>query len=301
MSRVLVTGGAGFLGSHVADALAEAGHEVSLFDLQPSPWRSPRHREILGDIRDADAVASALAGQDAVIHLAALADLEAGLERPRDTLEINVRGTLNVLEGMRTHGVRRLLFASTVYVYSRHGGFYRCSKQAAESYIEEYARWSGIEYTILRYGSLYGPRADASNGVYRLIRKALRGEAIHHHGSPADRREYIHVSDAAQLSVRTLAPEYANRHIVITGHDALRVGDLFAMFAEMLGRPVEVSYEYPEETEMAGERRGHYGQTPYAYTPRPGHKLTAGEYVDMGQGLLQVFEEIDRELGNHGH
>ncbi|TVQ48586.1 MAG: NAD(P)-dependent oxidoreductase [Gammaproteobacteria bacterium] len=301
MSRVLVTGGAGFLGSHVADALAAAGHEVSLFDLEPSAWCAPGYREILGDIRDADTVAAAVAGHDAVIHLAALADLEAGLARPRDTLEINVCGTLNVLEGMRAHGIGRLLFASTVYVYSRHGGFYRCSKQAAESYIEEFARCSGIEYTILRYGSLYGPRADASNGVYRLIDKALRGEPIHHHGSPLDRREYIHVSDAARLSVQTLDAAYANRHIVITGHDALRIGDLFAMFAEMLGRPLDISYAYPDDAMVADTQRGHYGQTPYAYTPRPGHKLTAGEYVDMGQGLLQVFEEIDRELGNHGH
>jgi len=167
--KALVTGGAGFLGSHIADELTARGHRVTVFVRQEPSWRNPEHEIRIGDITDPVSVASAVQGHDVVFHLAALADLNEAKTRPVDTWRVNIGGTLNVLEACRQHRVGRLAFASTVYVYSRDGGFYRCSKQACESYIEEYGRKYGLDWTILRYGSLYGPRTDESNGVYRLV------------------------------------------------------------------------------------------------------------------------------------
>ena len=109
------------------------------------------------------------------------------------------------------------MFASTIYVFSREGGFYRCSKQACETYIEEYARVFDLPYTVLRYGSLYGPRSGPSNGVYRLLQQAASKGRVAYAGSPDDMREYIHVEDAARLSVDALAPEFVGKHLVLTG------------------------------------------------------------------------------------
>lgn len=293
--RVLVTGGCGFLGSHLVDALLEGGHQVTVLDrAEGRPGWRPHPAGLtmmVGALDDGDVLARAVAGQDAVYHLAGFADLNAAKTQPMQTVQANIVGTVNLIETMRAAGVSRLLFASTVYVYSREGGFYRASKQACESYIEEYERRFGLRYTILRYGSLYGPRADGSNGVYRLLRQAIEGKSLAYTGGPDDIREYIHVEDAARLSVDALGAEYEGKHILLTGPAATRAGDLFTMFQEILGRPVAVDYRAAE-----GPGSGHYAVTPYAYTPKPGRKLVTTHYVDMGQGLLRMVEDISREL-----
>jgi UDP-glucose 4-epimerase len=248
---------------------------------------------VVGDVLNVEAVQDVVNKADYVFHLASLADLNAARTRPAETVQTNIMGTVNFLEAARRAGVKRFMFASTVYVYSREGGFYRCSKQACENYIEEYGRHFGIKYTILRYGSLYGPRADESNGVYRLLLQALTSGEIQFPGSPDDIREYIHVEDAAGLSVDALNAGYVNQHLVITGHYAMRISDLFTMFSEIIGRPLEINYKRPD----IGKTNGHYSVTPYTFSPKPGRKLSANHYVDMGQGILQVIEQLYCEGG----
>lgn len=291
MARLLVTGGAGFLGSHLVDALVARGHAVTVLDRKRSPWLPAQAAFVEADLGDLAQLAAAVAGQDAVYHLAGFADLNAAKTRPLDTVHANILGTVHLLEAMRSHGVSRFLFASTAYVYSREGGFYRCSKQACESYIEEYARTFGLRYTVIRYGSLYGPRADASNGVYRLLRTAMTEGRLAYSGAPDDLREYIHVEDAATLSADLLAAAYEGQHLTLTGASPTRAAELFTMFQEILGKPIEIDYRH-----ATAPGAGHYAVTPYAYTPRPGKKLVTTHYVDMGQGLLRMIEDIHREI-----
>lgn len=292
MKTALVTGGSGFLGSHIADELADRGYRVRILDTSASPWLRAGQELIQGDILDPAVVRRAAAGVECVFHLAGFSDLNAARTEPLATARLNIEGTINLLEASRQEGIRRFVFASTVYVYSREGGFYRCSKQACEAYIEEFGQKFGLDYTILRYGSLYGPRSDARNGVYRLLRQASEGQTIRHQGSPDDTREYIHVEDAARLSVDALEDRFANQHLVLTGHHPMRIRDLFTMFSEILGRDVEVRYE--DAAEGAGD---HYTVTPYSFQPRVGRKLTTNLSVDMGQGVLQILEQIHHEEG----
>jgi len=288
MSKILVTGGSGFLGSHIADSLSDIRHEVTIFDQVESPYLRKDQRFIHGDIRDAEKLIQQLSGFDYVYHLAALADLNVAKNRPLDTVAINIQGTVNLLEACRINKVKRFIFGSTVYVYSREGSFYRCSKQACENYVEEYYNQFGLEYTILRYGSLYGPRADMANGVYRLLKSFMEQDEMEHSGRSNDKRDYIHAYDAARLSASILDPQYANKNLVLTGNDKLEIADLYKIFSEILGKEVKIRFLGDE-----GESNGHYNITPYAYTPKIGHKLVSNEYVDMGQGLIQVIEEID--------
>jgi UDP-glucose 4-epimerase len=192
-----------------------------------------------------------------------------------------------LLEAARVNGIKRFVFGSTVYVYSREGGFYRCSKQACENYVEEFQKRYGLDYTILRYGSLYGPRTDMANGLYRLLKTYMEQDKMEHSGSSTDQRDYIHVYDAARLSAGILDAQYANKQYILTGNDRLQLADLYKMFGEILNKKVEVRFLGDE-----GKGNGHYNITPYAYTPKIGHKLVSNEYVDMGQGLIQVIEEI---------
>ena len=285
MKRVAVFGGAGFLGSHVADALSQAGHAVKVFDVKPSPYLRADQQGIVGDILDVDQVGSAVKGCDVVYNLAALADLNLALDQPIETVRVNVLGNVQVLEACRLNNVKRFVYASTVYVYSREGGFYRCSKQAAEHYVEEYQQVYGLDYTILRYGSLYGPRADLSNGLFRLVLNAIQTGVLRYEGSPDTMREYIHVEDAARASVTALGDDFRNQSVVLTGQDSMRVQDLLKMLAEILGIPDAVEF-------VEGKHPGHYVRTPYAYQPKLGRKYLPPMHVDLGQGLLQLIDEV---------
>lgn len=289
MKRALVTGGSGFLGSFIADELSRSGFAVRVFDRAPSPHLGEEQEMVTGDILDLEEVRSAAEGCSVIYHLAALADLDRAHGEAIEAARHNILGTINVLEVAREQAVERFLLASTIYVYSRSGGFYRCSKQAAESFVEEYEHQHGVPYTILRYGSLYGPRSGPGNGVYRLLEEAVRSGTIAHHGTADDTREYIHVRDAAHLSVEALGKEFENQHLTITGSHPTRIRDLFVMFGEILSKELEIDYR-PDEP--AHEDR-HYKVTPYAYMPRVGRKLTSRHSVDMGQGLLELIHEID--------
>lgn len=285
MGRACVIGGSGFLGSHVADQLSAAGHEVVIYDRRVSPWLAPGQRMVAGDVLDLDALVRVTTDTDYVYNFAGLADLNDALDKPLQTVQVNVLGAVNVLEACRRNSVKRFIYASTVYVYSREGGFYRCSKQAAEHYVEEYQRAYGLEFTILRYGSLYGPRADGSNGLYRLIREALVSGRISYAGDPEAIREYIHVEDAARASVEALGAEFRNESVVLTGHQAMRVLDLLKMLAEILGIPDGVDFRNENYA-------GHYVRTPFAYQPKLGRKYSPALHVDLGQGLLQLIDEV---------
>jgi UDP-glucose 4-epimerase len=192
------------------------------------------------------------------------------------------------MEACRIHKVRRFIYASTVYVHSREGGFYRCSKQASEAYVEEYQRVYGLNYTILRYGSLYGPRADSSNGLYRVVKSALDSGIIKYEGDVDAMREYIHVEDAACASVDALNNEFINESVVLTGQEPMRVIDMLKMLSEILGLP-------PEKVEFIEDKyAGHYVRTPYSYQPKLGRKYIPPMHVDLGQGLLQVINYINK-------
>jgi len=285
MAKILVTGGSGFLGSHIADILTANGHGVTIYDCKDSLYRTEDQNFIRGDIKDGTSVNNAVKGNDYVYHLAALADLNEAKKKPLQTVQVNIKGTLNVLEACRNNNVKKMLFGSTVYVYSREGGFYRCSKQACENYIEEYHQCYGITYTILRYGSLYGPRSNESNGVYRLLKSAMLRNNIVYNGKPEDKREYIHVKDAACLSMKALDDQFNNKHLVLTGIDRISAADLFTMFKEMLNKEVTVQFN-------DDPIHRHYQVTPYAFSPKAGEKLVANPYIDMGQGLLEVIDQI---------
>lgn len=286
MKKVCVIGGAGFLGSHVCDQLTEAGYHVLIYDRVMSPWRRESQTMVKADILDESALTDAIADCEAVFNFAAIADLDDALDKPLDTVKVNILGNAMVLEACRRHRVKRYVYASTVYVHSREGGFYRCSKHAAEQFVEEYQRRYGLDFTVLRYGSLYGPRSDHHNGLWRIVKNALESGRVSYEGSPESMREYIHVEDAARASVVALGDEFRNQHVVLTGQEPMRVMDLLKMLAEILGMPQAVDF-------VESDHAGHYIRTPYAYQTRLGRKYVPPLHVDLGQGLLELISEIE--------
>ena len=285
--NIIIFGGSGFLGSHVADVLTDEKHVVKIFDLRKSAYLKPGQEMIVGDVLDEKLVNSSLKGIDVVYNFAGIADIQEASKKPIETVKYNILGNTILLEAACKNKVKRFVYASTIYVYSNSGSFYRCSKAACENYIESYQKQYGLGYTILRYGTLYGTRADNRNSVKRFINQAMTEGRISYYGNGEEIREYINVIDAAKASVEILSDEFKNEHVIFTGHYPIKVHDLFVMIKEILKKDIKIEYIPPKSDDPID----HYMLTPYTFIPKIGKKYVKHYYTDMGQGLLICMQE----------
>lgn len=290
MDKVVVFGGSGFIGSHVADELTRRGYRVTIFDNCESSWIKKDQKMVIGDILDREAVADVLDGAKYLFHFAGIADIGESRQRPYETTKLNVMGVTTVLEAAVQKKVQRSVFASTMYVYSPYGSFYRASKQAAETIIEAYHQHFNLDFTLLRYGSLYGPRAQGWNGLRSYVDQVVRYGELVYQGTGRERREYIHVCDAAKLSVDVLDDAHKNQAITLTGRQVLNSQEIVDMIFEIAG--VESNVHFTESRDGTD----HYVMTPYRYTPKSAKKIVPETFVDIGQGILDIVEEIHKEL-----
>lgn len=291
--KAIVFGGSGFLGSHVVDELSKADFEVTVFDLSPSNYLGNDNKMIVGSTNDRDAVFNAIKGMDYVYHFAGIAGITEADEDPILTAEANFMSTLYILDACVKHEVKRLMYASTVYVYSQHGSFYRCSKQATEIFLENYHEVHGLSYTIMRYGSLYGRRSNEFNFIGKIIRQAILENKISRKGDGNEVRDYINVFDAARMSVELLHTKETSDYVMLTGNQTMKVKDLLSMIREMLGEEVEIEYK-------EGGNEGHYMITPYSFRPKVARKYASEYFHDLGQGILDCIHNTYDELKEEG-
>jgi len=292
MDKVVVIGGGGFMGSHTADELSRRGYKVTIFDHKESPWLSGDQEMVIGDVLDSEALAPAIKEARYLYHFAGIADIDESRARPFETINLNIMGVATALNAAQLHGVERFLFASTMYVYSPYGSFYRASKQAAETIIEAYHEHYELDYTLMRYGSLYGPRAQSWNGLKRYVSQVVKDGKMEYAGTGRERREYIHVKDAARLSVDILDTAHKNKAITVTGSQILNSQELIELIFEIAGKEKNVTFK------GEGREGYHYTMTPYRYTPKQARKLVPDEFIDLGEGVLEIVEEIHAEISS---
>ena len=263
--RVLVTGGSGFIGSHVVDRLRARGITVRVFDL-----RRPQYRNDLeyqqGSILDLEALRIAMNGVDAVHHLAAVADVKDVLEDPSYAESINVRGTITVLEAMRRTGLKRLVYGGTTWVYSGADAevvdedtpigtpdhFYTATKLAGEYYCHTYSTLYGLEPTILRYGIPYGPRARPAAVVPSFVEKALRHEPIVIAGDGSQFRQFVYVEDLAEGNVLALKSIAKNKTYNLDGPEKITIRRIAEVVRDIMGEEVRIEYGEPRPGDFAG-------------------------------------------------
>ena len=285
--KVLVVGGSGFLGSHVADELTEKGYEVTIFDQKKSTWINDNQKFIESDLLDREHVIKSLEGFNFVIHFAGIADIGESKEKPLETIETNIIGTANLLEGCRKNKIEKFIFASSVYVFSKYGSFYGKSKQACELLIEEYQNEFNLDYIHVRYGSLYGPRAQEWNGLKKYISEIIKNKQIDFSGNGEEKREYIHVKDAAIMTASLLESDEKNIAVNITGHQVISTLDLFKLIFEVL--QLEEKINLSKESNVVS----HYKISPYSFQPKESKKLVPKKSIDIGQGVLEIIHEIE--------
>jgi UDP-glucose 4-epimerase len=265
--RIAVTGGCGFIGSHVVDQLIRAGHEVAVLDVA-SRWLNPQAEYRHADIFDEAAMDATMADADAVFHLAGAADVNDVAADPVRAVRLNVEGTTRVLEAARQAGVGRFVLASTVWVYGAAigrgemtedvpidlrspGHVYVATKLAAELLVHSYWEMYGQHFTILRYGIPYGPRMREALVVARFVRAALAGEPITIAGTGEQQRNYVFVEDLADAHVRALSPAAADQTLALEGGTPVSVREIADTVCSLV-RPVPVRHEPARPADYEG-------------------------------------------------
>lgn len=264
---ILITGGAGFIGSHLCDALLAEGYAVRILDDLSTGKRdnlqlgNPNLELIEGDVADAKLVERAAAGCRAVVHLAAVASVQASVEDPVKTHQSNFIGTLNVAEAMRVHGVRRVLFASSAAVYGNNGEGesiaedtpkapltpYAVDKLASEQYLDFYRRQHGLEPVIFRFFNIFGPRQDPSSpysGVISIFsERAAQGLPITVFGDGEQTRDFLYVGDLVQVMVQALEQPQVEEGAVNVGlNQATSLNQMLKALEQVVGSLPAISY-----------------------------------------------------------
>lgn len=264
---VLITGGAGFIGSHLTDALLAKGHSVRILDDLSTgkrgnlPLDNPAVELIEGDVADAALVARVMAGCSAVAHLAAVASVQASVDDPVRTHQSNFIGTLNVCEAMRQVGVKRVLFASSAAVYGNNGEGqsideetpkapltpYASDKLASEFYLDFYRRQHNLEPVVFRFFNIYGPRQDPSSpysGVISIFsERAQKGLPITVFGDGEQTRDFVYVEDLVDLLVQAIEkPNVEVGSVNVGWNQATTLKQMLQALALVVGELPPISY-----------------------------------------------------------
>lgn len=258
MSQVVVTGGSGFIGSHVVDALVDAGHDVTVIDHRVRPHRQDIKFEDI-DLMDLSSVVAATKGAEHIFHLAAVSNVNYAYKYPVYSTALNVLGTTHILEAARVHGTKRVHLASTVWVYNgavngkvvdetvpfhleSAGHIYTSSKMAAEMLCHNYLQLYQVPFTILRYGIPYGPRMREELLIPIFIKKALTGQALTISGKGEQYRNFVFVRDMADAHVLAMKQDAANQTYNLEGTRKVTVLEVAEGIKKVLGDHVQLDF-----------------------------------------------------------
>jgi UDP-glucose 4-epimerase len=302
---VLITGGAGFIGSHLADALLAKGHSVRILDDLSTGKRSnlpldnPRIELIEGDVADAALVAQVMIGCSAVAHLAAVASVQASVDDPVRTHQSNFIGTLNVCEAMRQAGVKRVLFASSAAVYGNNGEGesideettkapltpYASDKLAGEYYLDFYRRQHSLEPAIFRFFNIFGPRQDPSSpysGVISIFsERARKGLPITVFGDGEQTRDFVYVEDLVDLLVQAIeTPTLEVGAVNVGWNQATTLKQMLQALGEVVGELPPITYAPARSGDIRHSR---------ANNQRLLQRFTFPEQTPMSVGLARLL------------
>ena len=239
--RILVTGGSGFIGSHIVDVLIEQGHSVTNLDIKLGHRQDVKY--VNGSILDCKLIDSLIETNEVVYHIGGFSNINYVKEHPVETIELNVLSTTYLLDACRRYGKPHFIYASSVYAFDKNGHLYTSSKAFSERIIEDFNSLYDIPYTILRYGTVYGPRNREADVVYLFLKKAINGEPIEIHGDGRQKRNFIHVRDLAEGSVRVIENEKAvNKTLVIAHPLSISIKELAYKIKEIATADIQLEF-----------------------------------------------------------
>ena len=306
--RILVTGGAGFIGSHLVDALLGKGHKVRVLDnlstgkVSNLPVGNANLELIEGDVADSAVVAQAVRDCGAVVHLAAVASVQASVDDPVSTHQANFVGTLNVCESMKKAGIKRVVFASSAAIYGNNGEGtaidedtpkspltpYASDKLSSEYYLDFYRREHGLEPVILRFFNIFGPRQDPSSpysGVISIFsERAIKRQPLSIFGDGEQTRDFVFVKDLVSILVQALETSAPQPGAVNVGLSrATSLNDLIKALGDATGSPLTVTYQAQRQGDIRHSRANNARLLERFSLPAP---------TSIGDGLTELLRSL---------
>lgn len=283
-SKVAVIGGSGFLGKYVCDELIKKHYSVKILDINPPNLKKNKFIFKKIDILNEDSLTKELKGCKIVFNFASVADIDECKLNPKKTFNTNLIGLINILNSCKYNRIQKFIYSSSVYVNGNKGSFYRISKKAAEDIISEYQLiMKSCKFITLRYGSLYGKDAQEWNSIYKYVIQAMKSKHIKFKGKKNDLREYIHIEDAARVTVDIALNKKLDGKYVITGNQQVRGYELIELFKEISNSRFKVSYRNMKKND-------HYSITPFTIENQKAKKITLSESVDLAEGIKEIFD-----------
>jgi nucleoside-diphosphate-sugar epimerase len=307
--KALVIGGAGFIGSHIVERLTREGHKVRAFDNLSTGKRenlAPVAADVelvVADVRHTERLRQEMRGCDVVFHQAAIVSVPYSVEHPDETLDVNLRGTLNVLEAAKGAGVKRVVMASSAAVYGEDPELpkretmlpspispYGLEKLASEHYLSIWTKLFGVETVALRYFNVFGPRQDPSSaysGVISIfVDRILRGAPISIYGDGEQFRDFVYVANVVEANILAATRPGASGRVYNVGcGKRTSLNELAAMLGRICGREVKPSHAEPR----AGDIRESLAdisraRTELGYEPR----------IGVEEGLRALVDSVKR-------
>ena len=278
-----IIGGNGFLGKKLAHHFKIKKIRYDIFDIKSSV-EFPGTK--IGDILSINDLNKFIKNKKIIYNFAGLSDLNESLHKPLKAAQQNIIGTINILDLCKKNNIKKYIHASTIYVGGNKGSFYRCSKKSAEDFIIEFNKRYNLNFSIIRFGSIYGPGSDIRNGLHKIINSAIKKNLIEYEGSKESVREYIHVEDAAKICYLASSKNYNNKILIASGIERIKVEDLAKILSEILNIK-KIQFKNKKTV-------GHYKYSPYNIEEMSLEKIILPSYIDIAQGLLQVAKEIKK-------
>ena len=285
--QIVVTGASGFLGSQLVKKLEKIYNNITLIDFVDPSYEN-EHLFIKADLLIKKEYEKYLKNTDVIFHFASISDIEYSKKNSTKTLETNIISTKNLLDIAVKYKIKQFIFASTIYVNSSKGSFYRISKQSCENIIREYHRENKLNYNILRFGTIFGPGSDKNNSVYDLVKQAITNNKITVKGTGSEIREYLYVEDAIEQTINLLNnKKLINQSLTITGNSRYKLSDLIGIIEEIFPRKLKIIY--------GKSKQAHYKYTPYRINDdHISKKLTLPTYTDIGEGIISLYNYIKK-------
>ena len=288
---ILVTGGSGFIGSHVVDKLIDNNWDVTVFDI-----RRPHRKDvkfIKGNIASLDELNDAIGDVEYVFHIAAFSDINKVVEKPLDTVGLNIMSTANVLEVARNSGVERVIYASSYFVESGQGHLYTTTKAASEMICKDYWTLYELPFTILRYGTAYGPRSRGEDVISIFIKNALSHQPLTIYGDGNQSRNFIYIEDLAEGNVAALKDVAKNQTYNLEGMRSITVKEVAETGKKLIGN-IDIEYKEGRPGDFAGKRiPAEKAKRELDWEPKVDFEEGVRRYIKWYKGNIKSLKSVE--------